>query len=137
MARKKGASYELIALSSAAVLGVYAAGYILTQPAADLANQPAHATASARPTGYHDGIYTAVGTDRFGDVTVAVSIQNGKIAALWITSVTTRFPVDLIAGLPGQVVARQSGAVDVVSGATGSTAAFVAAVKRALQQASE
>jgi uncharacterized protein with FMN-binding domain len=40
-----------------------------------------------------------------------------------------------IAGLPAQVVQRQSPSVDVVSGATFSSIAFRSAVQQALQQA--
>ncbi len=136
MRKRRKVSGELIALSSAAVLGVYVAGYVLTEPAADLLNHAGRVSVPARAGAYRDGSYTAIGTSRFGTVAVVVSIQNGRIAAVWITAVTTRYPADLIAGLPGQVVARQSAAVDIVTRATGSTAAFIDAVQRALQQAS-
>jgi uncharacterized protein with FMN-binding domain len=136
MARKM--SREFLAMSSLAVLTVYGAGYGLTQPAADaLARLQARgpAMASARVGGYRDGTYSATGTSPFGDVTVAVTIRRRRITAVRITACTTYFSEDWIAGLPGQVVARQSTAVDLVSGATGSTAAFHDAVQRALQQA--
>jgi len=67
---------------------------------------------------------------------VSVSIQGGRIANVTISSVTTQYPVSRIAALPAQVVARQSGQVDNVSGATYSAQAFSLAVQAALSQAS-
>ncbi len=137
MAKKM--SRGLIALSSLAVLTVYGAGYALTQPAADLVSQlqtpSGDMTAPERAAPYRDGTYSATGTSPFGDVTVAVTVQRRRITAVTITQCTTYFSRDWIAGLPAQTLARQSAAVDLVSGATGSTAAFHDAVRDALRQA--
>jgi fumarate reductase flavoprotein subunit len=136
MARKM--PRDLLALSSLAVLTVYGAGYGLTQPAVDTLSRlqaPAGAIGATRAGHYRDGTYSATGTSPFGDVAVAVTIRGRRIVAVRITACTTYFPEDWIAGLPQQVVARQSAAVDLVSGATGSTAAFHDAVRKALQQA--
>jgi uncharacterized protein with FMN-binding domain len=134
----KKMSRELLALSSLAILTVYGAGYGLTQPAADLVTRlraPGGGAPSARIGHYRDGTYSATGTSPFGDVTVAVTIRRRRITAVTITHCTTYFSQDWIAALPGQALARQSAAVDLVSGATGSTAAFHDAVQQALQQA--
>jgi uncharacterized protein with FMN-binding domain len=102
----------------------------------------ATSTASATPTPasttatYRDGTYSGSGTSRRGNVSVAVTIQSGRIANVTISSVTTQYPVSRIAALPAQVVARQSGQVDNVSGATYSAQAFSIAVQAALSQAS-
>ncbi len=130
---------RLVALSSLAVLTVYGAGYGLTQPAADavirLQTPTTGTTTRGHVTRYRDGAYSATGTSPFGDITVAVTIRHGRIVAVAITECTTFFSEEWIAGLPGQVLARQSANVDLVSGATGSTAAFHDAVLQALQQA--
>jgi uncharacterized protein with FMN-binding domain len=66
---------------------------------------------------------------------VTVTVQGGKITAAEITDCGTRYPCSRIANLPAQAVARQSAAVDLVSGATDSTNAYRAAVNAALAQA--
>jgi uncharacterized protein with FMN-binding domain len=66
---------------------------------------------------------------------VSVTIQGGRIANVTISSVTTQYPVSRIAALPAQVVTRQSGQVDNVSGATYSAQAFSLAVQAALSKA--
>jgi uncharacterized protein with FMN-binding domain len=85
--------------------------------------------------GFKDGTYAGLGTSRRGNVQVSLSIQSSRIASLTITGSTTEYPTRLIAGLPAQVVSRQSAQVDTVSGATFSTLAFRAAVQQALQSA--
>jgi uncharacterized protein with FMN-binding domain len=93
-------------------------------------------TAASTTAAYRDGTYTGSGTSRRGNVSVSVTIQSGRIANVTISSVTTQYPVSRIAALPAQVVARQSGQVDNVSGATYSAQAFSLAVQAALSQAS-
>ncbi len=82
-----------------------------------------------------DGTYTGVGTSRRGDVHVSVTVQGGRIANVNITGATTQYPTRFIAGLPGQVVSRQSAQIDIVGGATYSSLAFRGAVQQALQRA--
>ncbi len=93
------------------------------------------ATAASATAAYRDGTYTGSGTSRRGNVNVSVTIQSGRIANVTISSVTTQYPVSRIAALPAQVVARQSGLVDYVSGATYSAQAFSLAVQAALSKA--
>lgn len=93
------------------------------------------ATTRTAPAAYRDGVYTGSGTSRFGGFDVAVTIQGSVITGVELTKVTTRYPAARIAQLPGQVVQRQSAAVDLVSGATNSSQAFKAAVTQALAKA--
>lgn len=210
---KKGFSNGLVALSSAAVIAVYAAGYARTESAAgQMASIPAipaattaatattapTATAAAAPTNtaqpapvagkrterqrsdekqsdekqqkvssapsapnasapssapsvpaaaatttttasttaaFKDGTYMGTGTSRHGSIGVTVTVQGGKLTSAAITDCGTRYPCSRIAELPAQAVARQSAAVDLVSGATDSTNAYRAAVNAALVQA--
>jgi len=136
MARKRKVSGELLALSTTAVVAIYGAGYVITQPAADLLE---HVVPTSAPLvasrGYRDGTYLASGQSRFGSVYVTVRISGGRISQVWINSTTTTFPTQVISGMPREVVAQQGVAVDLVSGATGSSSAFVQAVQAALQQA--
>jgi uncharacterized protein with FMN-binding domain len=103
------------------------------------ASPTAVATGTSTPSSttavYRDGTYTGSGTSRRGNVNVSVTIQGGRIANVTISSVTTQYPVSRIAALPAQVVARQSGQVDNVSGATYSAQAFSLAVQAALSKA--
>src|ERR1700716_3287816 len=137
VARKRRPSTELMVLSASAVLGVYAAGYVITAPGAGLLDQalipsPTPIAVTGR---LRDGIYLGEGQSRFGSVFVTVAIAQGRIAQVWINAVTTSFPSQAIDGLRDQVVARQSARVDLVSGATASSSAFVQAIQAALRQA--
>ena len=132
MARRLDA--RVVALSSAAVFAIYGAGYAVTQSTVDARAQIAVA-ARYVPRTLRDGIYEATGASQFGDVTVSLTLRGGRLAAVEITGVTTFFSADWISGLPAQVVRHQGPTVDVVSGATGSTAAFDAAVRGALAKA--
>lgn len=82
-----------------------------------------------------DGSYSGTGWSRHGSVSVEVTIQNGRIASAPITGVTTRYSRSVIAGLPASVVSAQSSNIDLVSGATDSSTAYVEAVAQALAQA--
>jgi NosR/NirI family nitrous oxide reductase transcriptional regulator len=136
MAPGRNVSGELLLLSTTAVMAVYTAGYLITEPAANrLAQVGSSSPVQAVTHGWRDGTYLGHGENRFGGVYVAVQIAGGRISQVWVTSVTTTFPPQVIAGLPGSVVERQSTSVDLVSGATGSSAAFIDAVQGALRQA--
>ena len=133
MARRLDA--RVVALSSAAVLAIYGAGYSLTQSTVDARAQIA-AAARYAPRVLRDGTFIGTGASQFGDVTVSITVAGGRLAAVEITGVTTFFSADWIRGLPARVVRHDGPTVDVVSGATGSTAAFDAAVAAALHKAS-
>ena len=100
------------------------------QAAGSAATQPGAAT-----TSYRDGTYTGSGTSRRGGFEVAVTIQGGRITDVKFTRVTTQYPVSRVAGLPAEVIARQSAQVDRISGATYSVQAFQQAMENALAQA--
>jgi uncharacterized protein with FMN-binding domain len=163
MARRLKAN--LVAFGSAAIVAVYAIGYVWTEHASPSSGAPATtaradarapdtatviaravaaAPSSPRPSGagqtasapaYRDGTYTGAGTSRRGDISVALTIENGKVTGVKITRATTYYPTSDIARLPGEVVSRQSANVDFVSGATDSSLAFRGAVAQALTQA--
>jgi uncharacterized protein with FMN-binding domain len=98
----------------------------------------ATATATAATTaasGFKDGTFSGQGSSRRGNVWVDVTVSAGRIASVTITRSTLQYPVRDIAGLPGQVVAKQTAQVDIVSGATYSSQAFRTAVSQALSQA--
>jgi uncharacterized protein with FMN-binding domain len=126
---------RVAAISSAAVLAIYGAGYELTQRTVDVQRQIA-AAAREVPRSLRDGIYTGTGSGPYGEVSVSIRVTDRRIADVEITGVTTFFSADWIARLPAEVVRRQGPSIDVVSGATGSTAAFDAAVADALRRAS-
>jgi uncharacterized protein with FMN-binding domain len=109
---------------------------IATATATPKPNPTAPPSATAA-TGYRDGTYTGTGTSRRGDVTVAVTIQGGRISGVQITRSTTYYPTSDIRNLPAEVVDRQSAQVDMVSGATQSSLAFRGAVTAALRQAGQ
>jgi uncharacterized protein with FMN-binding domain len=103
---------------------------------------PAGSVAASSPgpsptstSGLTDGTYTGSGMSRHGGVNVKVVIQNGKIISAAITGTSTRYSPNVISSLPGQVVAAQSANVNLVSGATDSSDAYVQAVAQALSQA--
>jgi uncharacterized protein with FMN-binding domain len=126
---------RVAAISSAAVLAIYGAGYELTERTVDVHRQIAAATRSM-PRSLRDGIYTGTGSGPYGGVSVSITVTDRRIADVQITAVTTFFSADWIARLPAEVVRRQRPSIDVVSGATGSTAAFETAVANALRHAS-
>lgn len=95
-------------------------------------------TSSAASTSekYRDGTYNGQGSNRIGSVEVAVTVNQGKIISCEITNCSTHYSVSAIDPvLPNEVVGRQSGNVDVVTGATRSTEDFQTAVQEALDQA--
>ncbi len=73
--------------------------------------------------------------NRYGMVTVSVTIKSHKITNVQIVSCQTHYPEDAITSLPQEVMDRQSANVDIVSGATGSSEDFQQAVAQALQNA--
>lgn len=145
-------SRNLVAVSAAAILAVYAAGYARTAPAAaqvvaqtsqvEAATRAATtlgagatSTTSAATAAYRDGTYVGSGMSRHGGVTAQVVVQGGKIVSAAIVGSTTRYSPARIASLPPSVVNQQSTSVDTVSGATDSSIAFLQAVDNALAKA--
>ncbi|MGI9148326.1 MAG: FMN-binding protein [Chloroflexota bacterium] len=104
------------------------------RPAPTIQPAPAAPPAAAQAA-YKDGTYTGQGSSRRGGVAVNVVVQGGRIASVTITQSTLQYPLRDIAGLPAQVVQRQSAQVDTVSRATYSSQAFRGAVTQALSKA--
>jgi uncharacterized protein with FMN-binding domain len=105
-------------------------------PAAAATKAPAVATSTPATTAlYKDGTYSGTGTSRHGNISASVVVQGGKIVSAAITQCGTRYPCSDIAALPGEVVSRQSAAVDYVSGATDSSQAYRGAIQNALAKA--
>ncbi len=102
------------------------------KPSTPTAVQPSGTNAK-----YKDGSYTGSGTNRFGTVEVAVTIQKGSIANVEITRSATRYPVTYIESLPQQVIDKQSANIDTVSRATNSSKDFIEAVQQALSKAQQ
>ena len=128
-----------VAITAAAAPSSAAAGaaapFAIAPTAAPTAPS-ASTLASTAASQYRDGTYQGTGGGRFGTVTVSVTVAGGRITDVELTKVATTYPATQIAGLPAQVVARQSANVDRVTGATASIQAFTQAVRQALSQAS-
>ena len=83
-----------------------------------------------------DGTYTGSGTGFSGTITVEVTIQDGKIAAIQIlSSGDDEAYFSRVRGLVDTVIAQQSLSIDTVSGATYSSRGLLSAIKNALLQA--
>jgi uncharacterized protein with FMN-binding domain len=99
-------------------------------------------TAFAPANGYKNGTYTGPVADAFyGNVQVSAVIQNGKLATVNVLqspndrdrsiAINSRaMPI-----LQSEAVQAQSASVDIVSGATDSSAAFISSLSSALSQA--
>jgi uncharacterized protein with FMN-binding domain len=106
-------------------------------PTAPTPPPQAAAAPSAAQSGpsYKDGTYTGQGSSRRGDVWVSITVAGSHITDVTITRSTLQYPLRDIAGLPSEVVQRQSAQVDTVSRATYSSQAFRSAVSQALSKA--
>ena len=128
----------LVAVSVAAVLAVYAAGYARTRLAGPRNVSPPHAqpqmAASPSPK-WKDGSFSGWGKSPHGDIETTVVIKGGRIQSAVIRQCRTRYSCSVINELPPQVAQRQSPEVDYVSGATESTNAFYYGLVAALAKA--
>jgi len=104
-------------------------------PTATPAAAPALAQSRPSTGAFMDGTYVGAGTSRHGGIEATVVVSGGKIRSAVISQCLTRYPCSRIAPLPGQVVDRQSANVDLISGATDSSRAFIQAVTNALARA--
>jgi uncharacterized protein with FMN-binding domain len=92
--------------------------------------------------GYKNGTFTGPVTDAFyGNIQVAAVIQNGKLANVNILqspndrSRSIAINSQALPILQSEAVSAQSAAVDMVSGATDTSAAFIQSLTSALSQA--
>ena len=81
---------------------------------------------------YKDGTYLAWGRCAHGRIQASVVIKNGRIDSATIAQCETAYPCERIDVLPGQVVLKQDPNVDVVTGASDSSYAFLDAVAAAM-----
>ncbi|MDP4501832.1 FMN-binding protein [Nonomuraea turcica] len=137
--RTPGEKARAVALSAAAIGAVYASGYLVVTTPALAGMSPSEVILELAPPAsagtYRDGTYTGTASNKFGSVSVAVSIASGRISRVEIIGSDTLYPRSYIDGLPDQVLNTQSADVPVVSGATASWEDFVQAVQRALREA--
>lgn len=131
----------LVAVSIAAVLAVYAAGYARTRFARPLNVSPVSAqpqtphTTALQPPKWKDGSFSGWGKSPHGDIEATVVIGAGRIQSAVISQCRTRYSCSVVNELPPQVAQRQSPEVDYVSGATESTNSFYYALVEALAKA--
>ncbi|MCI6732818.1 MAG: FMN-binding protein [Lachnospiraceae bacterium] len=87
--------------------------------------------------GYVDGVYTGTAEGFGGDITVQVTIRDGKILSIEILNAEDETPSYLkhAENVIERMLAAQSTEVDVVSGATWSSAGIINAVSEALSKA--
>jgi uncharacterized protein with FMN-binding domain len=105
------------------------------EPVAEAAEPAADAPQIQSTPVYKDGVYLGWGYSRHGNIQAFIRIEGGRIVHAGVQRCETRWPCDLVAHLPGQVITRQSAEVDYVTGATQSGDAFYGAVAAALAQA--
>jgi uncharacterized protein with FMN-binding domain len=82
-----------------------------------------------------DGTYVGSGYSRHGGIEATVVVAKGKIVSANVSSCGTRYPCSRVAPLVQEVIDTQAPPVDLVSGATDSSYAYVDAITQALAQA--
>ncbi len=85
---------------------------------------------------YTDGTYTGTAIGRNSDISVSVNVSDGKINAVNITHHIETKGIDdrAIKEIPIEIIKAQSTEIDVISGATITSNAIIAAVNNALKQ---
>lgn len=88
---------------------------------------------------WNDGQYDGTAEGMHGDVSVSIKIEDGKITDINVTSQNETAGVGDVAieKIPQEIIDSQSTDVEVVSGASESSKAIVAAVEDALQKATK
>lgn len=94
-------------------------------------------TAGSASAALTDGVYSVEAKGNNGPIDFAVTLKDGRIAAIDVksTNETPGLGIDAVAALSKDIIATQSLAVDGVSGATISSEALKTAVREALKQA--
>ncbi|MFJ8737646.1 FMN-binding protein [Bacillus altitudinis] len=145
---------KMISLCTAAISSLYITGYATTHHAQAVQTAQSNTQTNASnntsltsdttatqtedttsETELKDGTFSGTGSNEIGSISVSVTIKQGNITSVEITSDNTRYGQSSISSLPNEVVIRQSADVDTVSGATLSTQDFETAVAQALEQA--
>ncbi|MCD8355774.1 MAG: FMN-binding protein [Clostridia bacterium] len=135
-----------IAVLALAAWGIASGGAVLedipelttTAEAADVAAEAGASSDGFTDGEYADGTYTGTAAGFGGDITVSVTIADGKITAIEIVSAAGETPSYLSRAktIIDAMLEAQSPNVDVVSGATFSSNGIINAVKNALIKAS-
>jgi uncharacterized protein with FMN-binding domain len=149
-ARKGKLSSGIIAMSTAAIVAVYAlgrsntsavSGQLTADPSSAAASIPgvqdagAGSASSLSNVTYKDGTYTGSGNSRHGGMRVAVVIKDGKIVSANVASCSTRYPCSDVNPLIRAAISKQGVPASHVSGATDSSQAYRQALTNALKQA--
>ena len=108
-----------------------------------LSGTPGNSPSTSAPAnGYKDGTFTGSVADAFyGNVQVAAVIQGGKIVSVNVLqspgdrSRSVAINSQAMPILQSEAVQAQSASVDMVSGATDSSSAFISSLSSALSQA--
>ena len=136
------ARYSAIALSVAAVSAVAAFGS--AKAIEGFAANPADGAAvpAASACHFHDGAFTGATFDAYyGEVQVQANISNGCVASIEVLQypndrrTSRRINDQALPILQSEVIRAQSGKVDVVTGATLTSRAYIRSLKDALTQA--
>lgn len=87
---------------------------------------------------YKDGKYKGTAPGYSGDLTVEVTVEDGRIKTVDITDTTDdKAYLDLASGLIDDIIEKQTTDVDTVSGATYSSKGIIEATKKALSGSEE
>lgn len=86
---------------------------------------------------YDDGTWEGTGIGFGGDITVSVTVRDGKIAGVEILSAESEDPAyfEMAKVLPDRIIKEQSTEIDTVSGATYSSRGILDAAADALSKA--
>jgi uncharacterized protein with FMN-binding domain len=114
-----------------------------TAPQPTATPQPVIPTATSQPSSqYKDGTYTGSVADAFyGNIQVQATIANGKITNVQFLQYPNDNPTSMAINqqadpmLAQEAIQKQSATVDIVSGATQSSQAFIESMQSALSQA--
>lgn len=137
----------LLSISVIFLFGVYSAFERRNPVASDslvspLSSGPIPTSNASQNAGYKDGQYTGDTMDAFyGNVQVQIAIKNGKISDVQFLQYPNDRPRSVsinsqaIPYLKSEAIAAQSANVDIVTGATDTSQAFMASLASALNKA--
>ena len=157
-ARSSTLVLSAVAIFGVAVIGSSKAGYapllesptaqtnqpspIAAAPAAPAANGDAPVLLAASARHYRDGAYAGTNVDAYyGIVQVQANIQNGRLASVEVLQypadrrTSRRINDEALPMLESEVISAQSARVDIISGATLTSRAYLRSLNSALGQA--
>ena len=135
-------SYHTSTNSEAAVAVSIASGDTSSTGSSTTSVSPSTSSGSSASSGSSSGTYTgtAVST-QWGTVQVRITVQNGKITKSEAVQYPTGNPKDeqinayAVPQLNAEVVSKQSGSIDAVSGATVTSNGYLQSLQSAIDQA--